>query len=189
MYLIVGLGNPGKEYEHTRHNMGFLAIDAYAKKNGVVFQKEKFGGIYAEITKNGEKVILLKPQKYINLSGEIIKKFVEYFKIDLNDLLILVDDLDIKFGNIKIKYSGSSAGHNGLKNIQLHLKTQEYKRVKLGISNNKDYDTKDYVLSKIEGKDNRELESVISTTIKVIDDFFELSFDKLMTKYNKKQKN
>ena len=102
MYLIVGLGNPGKEYERTRHNMGFMSIDALAEKNNVSFQKQKFGGTYAEFTKAGVKVILLKPQRYINLSGEVIKQYVDYFKNPISKVLVICDDLDILFGNIKI---------------------------------------------------------------------------------------
>ncbi len=185
MHLIVGLGNPGKEYEHTRHNMGFMAIDEIAKKNGVEINQSKFGGLYTQIQKNGEKIILLKPQKYINLSGEVIIQYLNYFKIPIEKLLILSDDLDTYFGNIKIKSKGSSGGHNGLKNIELHLKTNEYKRVKMGISNNKNIDTKNYVLSKISDSDT--LHKIIETTNEIFEDYFSLSFEQLMTKYNRKQ--
>lgn len=187
MYLIVGLGNPGKEYDHTRHNMGFMAIDEIAKHYGVEINQSKFGGLYTQIQKNGEKIILLKPQKYINLSGEVIIQYINYFKIPINNLLIICDDLDTYFGNIKIKAKGSSGGHNGLKNIELHLKTNEYKRVKLGISNNKNIDTKNYVLSKISASDSEILKTVIQITTQIFDDYFSLSFDQLMTKYNHKQ--
>src|SRR5574344_2330767 len=146
MKLIVGLGNPGKVYENTRHNMGFMTIDNYAKKKNIDINKNKFNGLYGEYNYRGEKIILLKPCSYINLSGEVIKKYVDYFKIDINDLLIIHDDLDIPLGNIKLKPSGSSGGHNGLKNIELNLKRKDYKRIKIGISNNKMIDTKDYVL-------------------------------------------
>lgn len=187
MYLIVGLGNPGKEYEMTRHNMGFMVLDAVAKHYNLTFQKEKFDGIYTELNKNNEKVILLKPQKYINLSGEVIKKYLDYFKIPVSNLLVFCDDLDTNFGNIKIKYKGSSGGHNGLKNIELHLKTQEYHRVKLGISNDKQKDTKDYVLGKISQSENQILNEVIKTATNIFEDYFTLSFENLMNKYNHRQ--
>lgn len=186
MYLIVGLGNPGREYKYTRHNMGFMCLDSIAEKYQVSFSKEKFGGIYGEFQYHDEKVILLKPQRYINLSGEVIKKYVDYFKIPLQNVLIIHDDLDIEFGNIKIKYKGSSGGHNGLKNIEYHLGTQNYKRIKLGISNNKMLDTKDYVLSKFDTNSKEILDSVINTVCEIIDDYFILSFENLMNKYNKK---
>ena len=182
MKIIVGLGNPGKEYEQTRHNMGFMIIDEFAKKNNVVINKSKFDGLYTEFLHNNEKIILLKPQKYINLSGEVIKKYVDFFKIPLSDLLIINDDLDLPFGKVKIKYKGSSGGHNGLKNIELHLQTKEYKRIKIGISNNKDIDTKDYVLGKIKDKDL--LEQIIKNDVKILEDNLEVPFDNLMNKYN-----
>lgn len=182
MKLIVGLGNPGKEYEQTRHNMGFMIIDAFASKHHIVINKNKFDGLYTEFMDQNEKVILLKPQKYINLSGEVIKKYMDFFKISINDLLIINDDLDMPFGKVKIKYKGSSGGHNGLKNIELHLKTQEYKRIKVGISNNKQIDTKDYVLGKI--TDKKSLEEMIQLGVHILEDYFNISFDNLMNKYN-----
>lgn len=187
MYLIVGLGNPGKEYENTRHNMGFMSIDSIAQKYHTKINQLKFGGLYTQISVNNEKVILLKPQKYINLSGEVVIQYLNYFKIPIENTLIICDDLDTYFGNIKIKSQGSSGGHNGLKNMELHLKTNRYKRIKLGISNNKDENTKNYVLSKIPKKDQVILEQVLETVQDIFEDFFVLSFDKLMTKYNHKQ--
>ena len=184
MKLIVGLGNPGKEYENTRHNMGFMAIDRFANKHNVSITKNKFDGLYEELMINSEKVILLKPQRYINLSGEVIKKYVDFYKIDINDILIISDDLDQEIGKYKLKYKGSSGGHNGLKNIELHLKTNEYKRIKIGISNNKNIDTKDYVLSKID-KDSKEvLSNIFDKVTLILDDYFVLTFDNLMNKYN-----
>lgn len=182
MKLIVGLGNPGKEYEQTRHNMGFMCIDAFAQKNNLNINQKKFDGLYTEFNYNNEKVILLKPQRYINLSGEVIRKYVDYYKIDISNILIISDDLDLPFGKIKIKYKGSSGGHNGLKNIELHLKTQEYKRIKIGISNNKELDTKDYVLSKI--NDSKTLNQTVSLVSDILEDYFNLTFENLMNKYN-----
>ena len=186
MKLIVGLGNPGKEYEKTRHNIGFMTIDSYADKLGVSITKEKYNGLYCETNVGGEKVILLKPQAYINLSGEVIRKFVDFYKIDINDILIIHDDLDLEVGTYKIKQRGSSGGHNGLKNIELHLGTQEYKRIKIGISNDKLMDTKDYVLGKMSKEDKKKVEEVENIVLDILDDYFKLSFDELMSKYNHK---
>ncbi len=188
MKLIVGLGNPGKEYENTRHNIGFQTIDLYAQKLGITISKSKFNGLYAETLICGEKVILLKPQSYINLSGEVIHKFVDFYKIDLKNLLIISDDLDLPTGTYKIKKKGSSGGHNGLKNIELHLGTQEYCRIKIGISNNKNIDTKDYVLGKISASEKELLSNVRSEVQLILDDYFIMSFDNLMNKYNGKLK-
>lgn len=184
MKLIVGLGNPGKEYEDTRHNMGFMVIDRFAKKNNTKIDKNKFEGLYTELKINDEKVILLKPKKYINLSGEVIKKYIDFYKIDINDILIISDDLDQEMGKYKLRYKGSSGGHNGLKNIELNLKTNEYKRIKIGISNNKEIDTKDYVLSKLNKETLDVLNPVIDTIQIILDDYFKLTFDNLMNKYN-----
>lgn len=184
MKLIVGLGNPGREYENTRHNMGFMAIDKFALNHNVKIDKAKFGGLYTDLTIKGEKVILLKPQEYINLSGEVIKKYVDFYKIDVNDILIISDDLDQDIGKLKLKYKGSSGGHNGLKNIELHLHTQEYKRIKIGISNDKSVNTKDYVLGKISKENKKVLDDITDKVVDILNDYFILSFDNLMNKYN-----
>ena len=110
MKLIVGLGNPGKEYENTRHNAGFKFIDKFAKSQNLEFNKEKFNGLYTEFNYQNEKIILLKPQKYMNLSGEVVIKFKDFFKINLEDILIICDDLDTQLGKIKIKYKGVIRG-------------------------------------------------------------------------------
>jgi len=184
MKLIVGLGNPGREYENTRHNIGFLTIDKYADKLDISITKSKFNGLYGEALVNGEKVLFLKPQSYINLSGEVIRKFVDFYKISIEDILIIHDDLDLEVGTYKIKQKGSSGGHNGLKNIELHLGTQEYKRIKIGISNNKNIDTKDYVLGKLSKEENDLLYQVQNQVISILDDYFKVSFSELMAKYN-----
>ena len=184
MKLVVGLGNPGREYEKTRHNIGFITIDNYADKLGISINKTKFNGLYGETLVNGEKVILLKPQSYINLSGEVIHKFVDFYKMSVDDILIIHDDLDLNVGVYKIKQKGSSGGHNGLKNIELHLGTQDYKRIKIGISNNKDIDTKDYVLGKLSKEESEKLSEVQKQVLSILDDYFKVSFSDLMAKYN-----
>ena len=184
MKLIVGLGNPGLEYINTRHNIGFMVLDKLAQTLNLEINKTKFDGIYGETTINNEKILFLKPQKYMNLSGEVIRKYVDFFKINIQDILIINDDLDLPLGKIKIKYKGSSGGHNGLKNIEQNLNTIEYKRIKIGISNNKLFDTKDYVL----GKFNKQELDIINHTIdimpQIFDDFIKFPFDKVMSKYN-----
>lgn len=184
MKLIVGLGNPGKEYEKTRHNVGFRCVDEVAKSLDLTFNKEKFDGIYCDFVKDGEKIILLKPQKYINLSGEVIRDFVNFFKINVDDVLIICDDLDTSVGTLRLRYKGSSGGHNGLKDIEKNLSTQLYKRIKIGIGNNKSIDTKNYVLGKFNNDDEELIDKIVKIMPKIINDYLSINFDKLMNKYN-----
>lgn len=186
MKLVVGLGNPGDQYEKTRHNVGFMALDQIAKKNRVQINLQKFNSLYTIFEKNNEKILLLKPCTYMNLSGEAVHAFVKYYKIEVQDILVIHDDLDLDLGKIKLKYKGSSGGHNGLKNIELHLHTQEYKRLKIGISKNITSDTKDYVLGNFSLNEKEKLNSVLCTVIDIFDDFCLLSFEQLMNKYNRK---
>ena len=186
MKLIVGLGNPGKEYENTRHNAGFRFVDEYAKRKNIEINKEKFKGLYTTFTKNNEKIILLKPQKYMNLSGEVVKSFIDFYKIEKEDILIIVDDLDTEIGHLKLKYKGSSGGHNGLKNIEENLKTREYKRVKIGISNNKNKDKIDYVIGKVSKEELDKMNKVNNYAEELIDDYLTMNFDNVMNKYNSK---
>lgn len=183
MKLIVGLGNPGKEYNKTRHNIGFELLDYLYGEDGY---NNKFNGLYKEIMVDNEKNILLKPQSYMNLSGTVIRKYIDYFKIKLNDILIIQDDLDMDVGKIKFVFNSSSGGHNGIKDIEKNLSSKEYLRLKIGISNKKNIDTKDYVL----GKFSKEEQSIIDMTYlklkDVIFDFNTLTTDKLMNKYNNK---
>ena len=187
MKLIVGLGNPGKTYENTRHNAGFKFIDKFAESQNLNFNKEKFDGIYTEFNYKNEKIILLKPQKYMNLSGEVLIKFKDFYKIDLNDILVICDDLDTPLGKIKLKYKGSSGGHNGLKNIESHLHSNEYKRIKIGISNNKDKDKIDYVIGKMPKEELNILEQVTGKAEEILIDYLNMTFDNLMNKYNSKE--
>ena len=184
MKLIVGLGNPGKEYENTRHNIGYIFIDNFADSLGIKIDKKKFNGLYAETIINNEKVILVKPLSYMNLSGEVVIQFVSFYKINIADILIINDDLDMETGRIRLRYKGTSGGHNGLKNIALHLGTEDFKRLKIGISNNKLIDTKDYVLGKF-SKEDKELINELKPKINdLLNDYLEMDFDKLMCKYN-----
>lgn len=186
MKLIVGLGNIGNEYNNTRHNVGFSSIDKILEKYNIDKLNYKFEGYYEKINIKNEQVILLKPAKYMNLSGEVIRKYVDYFKININDILIISDDLDQQIGKFKLKSKGSSGGHNGLKDIERNLKTQEYKRIKIGISNNKLIETKNYVLGKFSKDEQSILNNIYDIIPNIVEDFMTLSFDELMNKYNRK---
>ena len=189
MKLIVGLGNPGKEYEYTRHNVGFWFLDFYVQNKGIIDNwKSKFDALYLEYNLFGEKVIFVKPTTYMNLSGEAVKKFLDFYKIDVSNLLVVSDDLDILIGNFKLKFNCSSGGHNGIKNIAQMIGTNEFKRLKIGISKDNNIDMKDYVLGKINDDDKKVYLDLFEELVPVIDDFFNLTFGDLMSKYNKKNR-
>ena len=184
MKLIVGLGNPGREYINTRHNIGFMAIDVIVESLNLNFDKSKFNGIYTLANINGEKVIFLKPQEYMNLSGNVIKRFVDFYNIDISDILIIHDDLDMDVGRIKLRPRGSSGGHNCLKNIEANLKTQEYHRLKIGISKDIKYDIRDYVLGKFSNSDLEVINSILNKLPDLFQDYLCMDFINLMNKYN-----
>lgn len=184
MKLVVGLGNPGLEYNNTRHNIGFRMLDKITDKYNVELNKKKFDGLYGEKIINGEKIMFLKPQRYMNLSGTVIREFVNYFKINIEDILIIFDDLDTEVGRVRLRLKGSSGGHNGLKDIEKNLGTNVYNRIKIGISNNKLIDTKDYVLGKFSKEDLQKIEEAENKIVNIFDDYLKLSFENLMNKYN-----
>lgn len=189
MKIVVGLGNPGREYDKTRHNVGFSFVDYYLNyKNVSVTWKNKLQGLYCETNLNGEKIIFLKPQSYMNLSGTVVSNFINFFKIDTSDLLVISDDLDLNVGNFKLRESGSCGGHNGLRNIELCIHTQKYKRLKIGISNDKSKETKDYVLGRFSKEEENELQDLFAFLVGVVDDYFKLDFLSLMSRYNRKNR-
>ena len=150
MKLIVGLGNPGSVYENTYHNLGFIAVTRLADRLGISFDKAKFNAIYAQGSINGEKVILIKPLTFMNLSGQAVKPFADFYKIPNEDIIVFCDDIDLPKGTTRYREKGSAGTHNGLKNIIYCLNSQDFKRVRIGAGNNKNMDLKDYVLSKID---------------------------------------
>ena len=185
MKMIVGLGNPGKEYENTRHNVGFMVLDNWMNKHNFTFDKNKLNGLYSIIKYNNEDVLVLKPLSFMNLSGTVIRAFMNYYKIDVNDLLVIYDDKDIALGSVKLKKNGSSAGHNGIKNIIENLKTENFKRLKVGLSKN-NVDMVSFVLGKFNNDEMCKLNVVLNETNDILDDYFVMAFDNLMNKYNKK---
>lgn len=183
--LIIGLGNPGKEYEKTRHNIGFMFVDYLADHFNATFKLEKkHQAMVAEIKINNEKHYLLKPMTYMNLSGIAVRSFSDYFKIPASDMLIIVDDLDLETGKIRIRKSGSSGGHNGLKSIFSHMATENINRIRIGINNSKLIDTKDYVLGRFSKSDEEQIKKTISLSTNIISDFANNGIDYIMNKYN-----
>ena len=189
MKLVVGLGNPGREYENTRHNVGFNLIDMFLKNNSINDKwNNKFNGLFIQTLYKNEKVIFLKPQSFMNLSGGVVRKFIDYFDIDIEDVLIISDDLDLSIGNFKLRAKGSSGGHNGLKDIERNLSSSEYKRLKIGISNDKSIDCRDYVLGNISSNDRKLYNGLFKELYNLLDDYFQLPFSDLMNKYNRKNR-
>lgn len=180
MKLVIGLGNPGKEYDNTRHNIGFMILDYYL---GNVKYKEKFNGLYYE-KDIGEKVIFLKPQTFMNNSGICVKKFIDYYKISLDSILVIHDDLDLEIGKIRYKFNSSSGGHNGIKSIINMIGSKDFFRLKIGISNVDKNQIIDYVLGKFS---KSELELInFDNIINSINDFIANDYTYVMNKYNRK---
>ncbi|MEG0794236.1 MAG: aminoacyl-tRNA hydrolase [Bacilli bacterium] len=183
MKLIVGLGNPLKKYDNTRHNVGFKTLDAYL---GNVNYQEKFNALYLKKEVNNEQVIFIKPLTYMNLSGNAVSAFVNYFNIDIKDILIIQDDLDEVIGTYKLKTNSSHGGHNGIKSIIEHLGTKDFARLKVGINNGQVNDVIDFVLNKFSKDELNIIESEINIFKEIIDSFISYGIDKTMNAYNKK---
>lgn len=188
LYLFVGLGNPGKEYEHTRHNIGFDFIDKFADSFGEDIDKNGFHGMYTKIKYFDKDIILFKSFTYMNNSGVAIKEIKDYFKIDINNIVIIHDDMDFNPGIIRLKESGSSAGHNGIKSIINYLGTEKFKRLRIGIGKFQ-YNIIDYVLTKPSKEDQEKINAAYNNGIDALKLYLKESFEKAMSFYNKKDES
>lgn len=185
-YLIVGLGNIGDEYVGTRHNVGFRAVDAFAQKQGAEWADKRYGAIARTRVKNTE-LILLKPSTYMNLSGQAVRYWAQQEKIPVEHLLVIVDDLSLPVGKIRMRGSGSDGGHNGLKNIASCMMTQNYSRIKFGIGNEFPKGTQvDFVLGQFSDEDNRIINEKLDYVGEMIKSFCLQGLDRTMNQYNKK---
>lgn len=186
MKLIVGLGNPGRKYKKTRHNVGFMFLDKIADDLNLKFKLDASKKCeIAETTLDNEKIILVKPQTFMNLSGESVLAVSKYYGIDSNDILVFHDDMDLDVGRLRIRKSGSSAGHKGLQNIIDLFGTNEIARVKVGISKPVGELVVNYVLGDFSKEERIELEFFIEKALDIVKDFNKISFEELMSKYNK----
>lgn len=183
MYLIVGLGNPEPEYSNTRHNMGFDVINKLSEVSGIKVEKNKFSGLYGQGELFGEKIILLKPQTYMNNSGESVIKAKNFFKVSDEKTIIVYDDVDIETGQIRIRIKGSAATHNGMKSVIQHMSTQEFPRVRVGIGT-PDKDIVSYVLEKIPLKIRIEQDKGIEKATIAIKEIIENGATSAMNKFN-----
>lgn len=185
MKLIVGLGNPGKEYEHTRHNVGFMFISKVVQElNGKFSLSKQWKCEAAEMLIQNEKILFIKPQTFMNLSGEAVLLTKQFYKIDIKDILVIYDDLDLDTGRIRIRSHGSSGGHRGMQNIIDLLGTNEIKRVKIGISKVDSSKTIQHVLGEFSKEENRLLEQAIFKAKDIIMDFIQIPFEQVMNRYN-----
>lgn len=185
MKWIVGLGNPGIEYATTRHNIGFMAIDTLADRFGIQAYNRKCKALIGEKLVGVEKVALIKPITYMNLSGEAVRAYMDYNKADTEDLVVLYDDLDIELGKIRLRYQGSAGGHNGMKSIIHHLGTQSFKRIRIGISRPEPgRSIVNYVLSTFPKASSNDLKQTIERTCDAVQFALEHSFEQTMAKFN-----
>ena len=184
-YLILGIGNIGPEFENTRHNIGFDALDKLAAELKVSFDAVRLA-FRAEAKYKGKKLILIKPNNYVNNSGKSLYYWMKKEKVDANNILVVCDDLNLYFGNIKIKSNGNSGGHNGLKDIEKFLGNSDYSRLRVGISNNKNVSTTDYVLGKWTEKEQLKIPLLTEKSIEIIFSFLQTGLERTMNFYNKK---
>ncbi|GAA0467219.1 aminoacyl-tRNA hydrolase [Alkalibacillus silvisoli] len=185
MKCIVGLGNPGLRYKKTRHNIGFQVIDHMASLNGWKFKKDKFSAHYIQENWNGEKVLLLKPQTYMNRSGQSVLAAVDYFNIDLDQVLVIYDDLDLPTGKIRLRQKGGHGGHNGIRDIIDQLGTKDFNRIRFGISRPEGGESvTDYVLSKFSKAEQKDITPSISRSMDACEAWCEKPFLQVMNDFN-----
>ena len=186
-WLIVGLGNPGQKYEHTRHNMGFLTVDLLAEQLNVKLNKVKFKSAYNIVRFGGQKCLVMKPQTYMNLSGESIRSLVEYYKIDPEEeLLVIYDDISLEPGMLRLRTKGSAGGHNGMKSIIKHLGGDTFPRIRVGIGGEKHpgQDLADYVLGHFKDDEKELLSDALDKAEKAAELFAQDEFSEAMNKYS-----
>lgn len=188
MYIIVGLGNPGKDYQNTRHNIGFDVIDTLADMAGISVIEKKHNAMIGKGVLDGQKVILVKPQTYMNLSGESVRDVIDYYKVDEEEELIVIsDDISLDVGMIRIRKKGSAGGHNGLKNIIQHLGHDTFMRIKMGVGEKpKGYDLADYVLGHFTREERKVMDEAAKSAVEAIRMMMAGDVDKAMNLFNKK---
>lgn len=190
MFLIVGLGNPGRQYEHTRHNAGFDVMDALAEKYNISISESGHKALFGKGMIGGQKVILAKPQTFMNLSGESVAELLHYYKIDPEEeLLVIFDDISLAPGNIRIRKKGSAGGHNGIKNIIAMTGTENFKRIKVGVGEKPaGWDLADHVLGRMSEEDRAAFEEAVMESVKAAEMILEDEIDQAMNDFNGKKR-
>ena len=185
MYLIVGLGNPENEYAHTRHNMGFDTINQIAKNNNIQITKNKFKGLCESTIIQNQKVILLKPQTYMNLSGESVKEVVEFYNLKPEEIIVIYDDIDIVKGHIKIRKKGGAGSHNGMKSVVEELQSTDFARIRVGIGQPEfKSDMINYVIGKVSQEEQKILQQGVEKAAKAVEEILKNGIDIAMNKFN-----
>ncbi|MBQ7642473.1 MAG: aminoacyl-tRNA hydrolase [Clostridia bacterium] len=185
MYLVAGLGNPGLKYLKNLHNLGFMAVELLAEKNGVEFTKKAFKGEMGEKNIGGEKVVFLKPQTYMNLSGESIAAVAAFYKIPPENIIVIYDDIDVAIGSLRIRKSGSAGTHNGMRSVVSCLGTTEFPRIRIGTKPTGEYDILSYVLSDIKKEDEPLFKISVNKAVSAADELIRgVPVDAVMCKYN-----
>ena len=189
MFLIVGLGNPGKQYEHTRHNIGFDVMDAIADKYNISISEKKHKALCGKGIIEGQKVVLAKPQTFMNLSGESVVELLNYYKLDPeSEMLVIFDDISLAPGGLRIRKKGSAGGHNGIKNIIALTGTQNFMRIKVGVGEKpKGWDLADHVLGHFDGEDRKKVEDAILDAVKATEMILQDEVDQAMNDFNGKK--
>lgn len=187
MYIIAGLGNPGKKYENTRHNIGFITLDYLAERHDIKINKIKHKALVGEGRIAGQKVLLVKPQTYMNLSGESLREVMDYYKVDIEDMIVVYDDIDLPAGTVRIRKKGSAGTHNGMRSIVQHL-GQDFPRIRMGIGNDRRGDLVDFVLGGFSKEDREVLEPAVERAALAIESYVDEGIEKAMNKYNIKAK-
>ena len=189
MYVIAGLGNPGREYEGTRHNVGFMTLDALADKYNIDVREKAFKGLIGKGVIEGNKVILVKPQTYMNLSGECIRQVMDYYKVDPSEFIVIYDDISLVPGGIRIRKKGSAGGHNGIKNIIAHVGGPVFPRIKVGVGEKPPkYDLADYVLGHFSKAEQELMEEGYEDAVKAVEMIVSGDISGAMNEYNRKKK-
>ena len=185
-WLLVGLGNPGTQYENTRHNVGFLVADELAERQNAPIQRLKFKALTNLLTISGEKVLVMKPVTYMNLSGEAVRQAADFYKIQPDHVLVVSDDTALALGRLRIRKGGSAGGHNGLKNIILHLGTDQFPRLRVGVGEkpHPDYDMADWVLGKFTGEDKKTMDAAVKRAADAIECILAEGLDRGMNRFN-----
>ena len=185
MKVIVGLGNPGTKYAGTRHNIGFDTVTALADKYSIKLKDKKFNGLIGEGFIEGEKVMLVQPQTYMNLSGECVGMIAGFYKLDAEDIIVICDDINLDTGRLRIRAKGSAGGHNGLKNIIAHLGTEAFPRIRIGVGEKTEgWDLADYVLARFSGEDEATMRKAIKNAVGAVETWISYDIGKAMNLYN-----